>query len=223
MIKIILATIATIIAIGSILALSPNQYTSLAVPQAPWPVIISGLSGPPIPISFAPSSPPVPVAPAPGGGSFPITWGNLVGLPPLPVSLTLSPPILVKPEIGGDKFPIQIDPAFLDPLGGVLPTTISNNPSAPIPTICPEQFVQHGDKIVFTVSQSVSDNDGFDLYPGRTYDIKVLDDPAKVADLNSKVVQFAENNGVTPGTFSPDDVTIVDVGYAIVCSESSNP
>jgi len=55
------------------------------------------------------------------------------------------------------------------------------------------------------------------------YDIKVLDDPTKVADLNQKVVDFLNPLGYgktmqTPGDLTPIDVFVVEVDYSIVCT-----
>ena len=55
------------------------------------------------------------------------------------------------------------------------------------------------------------------------YDIKVLDDPTKVADLNQKVVDFLNNlnycsPGGNPGDLTPMDVFVLDVDYSIVCT-----
>ncbi len=101
-----------------------------------------------------------------------------------------------------------------------------------VPNLCPGDpatgtggIVQHWDKIVF---QIVRDPSGTidPTYLKTPLDIKVLDDPIEVANLDLKVRDFMTVHGipvVPPGTtFDPTivpqlKIDIIDVEYAIVC------
>ncbi len=102
--------------------------------------------------------------------------------------------------------------------------------SAPI---CPAQNVVHWDKIMFypmiligSCGVPIPNGNPPELLipPGDfIYDIKVLDDPTKVADLNQKIVDFLNNlnycsPGGNPGDLQPRDVFVLDVDYSIVCT-----
>ena len=110
-----------------------------------------------------------------------------------------------------------------------LTTAISSAP------ICPAQNVVHWDKIMFYPMILIGSCDvNFPIPPGNPpellipqgnfiYDIKVLDDPTKVADLNQKVVTFLNSlnycsPGGTTGDLQPMDVFVLDVDYSIVCT-----
>ena len=99
---------------------------------------------------------------------------------------------------------------------------------------CP--VVTHWDKIVFKVPHlvqsfgKVASPSPSGLIPDRTYDIKVIDDPTSVADLNQKVhdflvakgyaIIFPNGNGpnATPvDHLAPESIKIVSVEYAIEC------
>ena len=109
-----------------------------------------------------------------------------------------------------------------------LTTAISSAP------ICPAQNVVHWDKIMFYPMLLIGSCDMTPIPSGNPpellippgdfiYDIKVLDDPTKVADLNQKVVDFLNglnycSPGGTTGDLQPMDVFILDVDYSIVCT-----
>ena len=98
--------------------------------------------------------------------------------------------------------------------------------------VCAAQNVVHYDKIIFHPTLNLADcgvpsGNPTELltHAGITtnYDIKVLDDPTKVADLNQKVADFLNNlnycsPGGTAGDLTPIDVFILDVDYSIVCT-----
>ena len=79
--------------------------------------------------------------------------------------------------------------------------------------ICPASHVQHWDKIVFFIkSPNLAGN--LHLVPETEYDIKVLDDPHKVADIKQKVLDFLN----VPNE-PRDSIHILEVGYAMICAE----
>ena len=100
--------------------------------------------------------------------------------------------------------------------------------------VCAAQNVVHYDKVIFHPKLNIADcgvpsgnptelltHDQFGN--GPNYDIKVLDDPTKVADLNQKVVDFLNNlNYCSPGgqagDLQPNNVFVLDVDYSIVCT-----
>lgn len=77
---------------------------------------------------------------------------------------------------------------------------------------------QHWDKIIFMIKhREVAERLNM---PARSHlDIKVLDNPRKVADIKGKVVRFL--NMTLPANVPPfvkrDDIQIIDVAYAIEC------
>ncbi len=86
--------------------------------------------------------------------------------------------------------------------------------------------VQHWDKIVFKISKDP--NGVIDpAYLKTPLDIKVLDDPGEVANIDAKVRDFINTHGIAnispplPGTtLTVADqlkIKIVDVEYAIIC------
>jgi hypothetical protein len=99
------------------------------------------------------------------------------------------------------------------------------NPNANIfPTLCPRDLVQHWDKIHFRV---LVEHAAGEVKSLGDFDIKVRDDPTKVADLTAKVRDFlAKHPMIEPTgipfelpTDQPFKIEIVDVEYAIVCSK----
>ena len=102
---------------------------------------------------------------------------------------------------------------------------LQSNIDAVKPT-CPSNNVQHWDKIVFRFIfplhvDPLNPSDP-PLDTGRTYDIKVLDDPTLVADINKKIFNFLSAHY----SLSVNDdelvslIQIVNVDYAIVCAGS---
>jgi hypothetical protein len=83
------------------------------------------------------------------------------------------------------------------------------------PAVCPENNVQHWDKIVFMI---ISPDLGrkVNLTAKTELDIKVLDDPLKVADIKQKVLDFLK----VPNA-PRDTIRILDVNYAIICASSA--
>ena len=78
----------------------------------------------------------------------------------------------------------------------------------------------HADKIIFRLTgtlQAILAADQVELnkIPLNTeLDIKVLDDPFRIADLRGKVLSFI---GAVDSALQRDKVAIVDVDYAMVC------
>ena len=79
--------------------------------------------------------------------------------------------------------------------------------------ICPASHVQHWDKIVFFIKSPILAG-SLHLVPETEYDIKVLDDPHKVADIKQKVLDFLN----VPNE-PRDSIHILEVGYAMICAE----
>jgi len=100
--------------------------------------------------------------------------------------------------------------------------------------ICAEQNVVHYDKLTFHPTLNIADcgvpsgnptelltKDQFGN--GPDYDIKVLDDPDKVADLNQKVADKLNGlnyclPGGNPGDLTPINIHVTDADYRIVCN-----
>ena len=78
--------------------------------------------------------------------------------------------------------------------------------------VCPSKNVQHWDKIVFFI-RSPDLSKRVRLPMNTELDIKVLDDPLKVADLKQKVLSFLK----VP-TEPRTSIQILDVRYAIICA-----
>ena len=113
------------------------------------------------------------------------------------------------------------------PTNTALTTSIASAP------VCAPQDVVHYDKIIYHPTLNIADcgvpsgnptelltKDQFGN--GPDYDIKVLDDPTKVADVNQKVADFINNlNYCSPGGQAGDltamDIHVTDVDYRIVC------
>jgi len=115
-----------------------------------------------------------------------------------------------------------------------LPVQVTNfsTPPAVLPAACPSANVQHWDKIIFIVTDDISGHFNANLL-NKKLDIKVLDHPALVADLDQKVKGFlgtnpqVEGSGAhvfdPPESFQPGDVNaltieIDDIEYAIICA-----
>jgi len=96
--------------------------------------------------------------------------------------------------------------------------------------ICPAQNVVHWDKITFignieiqNFANPIEQPEFISSTSLILYDIKVLDDPDKVADLNQKVIDKLNGLGYRilgqpANMLSPMDVVVFEVDYAIVCS-----
>lgn len=94
-------------------------------------------------------------------------------------------------------------------------SVISTSPTSPQPSlICPESNIQHWDKIEFSiVSPALAQS--LNLTANTELDIKVLDDPHKVADLKQKVLNFL----LVPNA-PKSAIKIIDVEYGIICGTS---
>jgi hypothetical protein len=108
--------------------------------------------------------------------------------------------------------------ALLVVISGALIATITNTPIQSTfaqvqGPICPSSNVQHWDKIVFFIKSPILAG-RLHLVPETEYDIKVLDDPHKVADIKQKVLDFFN----VPNE-PRDSIHILEVGYAVVCAE----
>ncbi|MBL8349449.1 MAG: hypothetical protein JNL87_03980 [Burkholderiaceae bacterium] len=81
-------------------------------------------------------------------------------------------------------------------------------------------YAVHADKVIFmllTVIQAAdpADQQALNLIPRNTeLDVKLLDDPTRIADLRGKVVTFL---GGVNSPASRDAVRIIDVDYAMIC------
>ncbi len=121
-----------------------------------------------------------------------------------------------------------------DPWTGV-PTDPPTDPPTKVNTICPQENVQHWDKIIFEPKLKGSENEisipgvpGSELREKKQHDIKILDDPNTVVDLERAVAQklnslgyFVEKqlggDSTTIQEVSPNNIKIKDVEYAIAC------
>ena len=93
--------------------------------------------------------------------------------------------------------------------------------------ICPAQNVVHWDKITFIGNLEIQNFAGeqpeFISSQGLIlYDIKVLDDPDKVADLNQKVADKLNGlnyclPGGQAGDLTPINIHVTDADYSIDC------
>jgi hypothetical protein len=90
---------------------------------------------------------------------------------------------------------------------------ITTQPEINVQTsVCPKGSVQHWDKIVFMITDPKLASKA-NVTANTELDIKVLDDPKKVADLKQKVLNFlGDPNG------NKSSIKIVDVEYAIICA-----
>ena len=81
--------------------------------------------------------------------------------------------------------------------------------------------VQHWDKIIFKSKKDILDADGVVILDKKAImDIKVLDDPAKIEFPMQKAADRLNLPGWTTDKgvpFTPDDLKLVDIEYAIVC------
>ena len=97
--------------------------------------------------------------------------------------------------------------------------------------ICPQENIQHWDKIIFRPILNPGDLE-FLSPPGQVeliedmeFDIKVLDDPNWIADIRAKVLQKLNAIGYEKNLLgeavdiSVLNIEIIDVDYAITCVE----
>ena len=98
---------------------------------------------------------------------------------------------------------------------GIAIKDIINRCGKGTPAVCPENNVQHWDKIVFMI-MSPDLGRKVNLTAKTELDIKVLDDPLKVADIKQKVLDFLKVPNAPRNA-----IQILDVNYAIICGSSS--
>lgn len=103
-------------------------------------------------------------------------------------------------------------------VANVLSDTVSvigtNKTITPIASnaVCPDKNVKHWDKIIFKIlSPELALKTGFS--PNTELDIKVLDDPHRVADIKQKVLNFLH-----APQFPRNSIQILGVDYSIICS-----
>jgi hypothetical protein len=89
---------------------------------------------------------------------------------------------------------------------------ITTKQAVEVPGVCPDKNVQHWDKIVFMINDPQVAKKA-NVTAKTELDIKVLDDPHKVADLKQKVLDFLN---LPPS--AKRAIQILDVNYAIICS-----
>jgi hypothetical protein len=82
-------------------------------------------------------------------------------------------------------------------------------------TACPEDYVQHWDKIEFMIN-STELAQSLNLTANTELDIRIKDDPKNVTDLKQKVLDFINSPNATR-----DDISIMDVDYAAICASST--
>ena len=115
--------------------------------------------------------------------------------------------------------------AFFNPALAAVPL-VDGRGTAAI-TQCPAQSdvaqVFHSDKIVFIIEGPLraaiaTDQEALDRLPRKVeLDIKVRDNPARVANLKSKVLSFL-GASIDPAIQNDSNITITDVEYtAVVC------
>ena len=120
----------------------------------------------------------------------------------------------------------------LDVTGDITgPTINAINTAITSSTSCPPENIQHWDKVVFSINLIPFD-EGFISPNGETvldefsiFDVKVLDDPNKLADLREKVVLklalmgYQKDNALEQGPvdLAETNIEIIDVEYSIVC------
>jgi hypothetical protein len=93
---------------------------------------------------------------------------------------------------------------------GAIKEIIANCGEAPPTGICPNENVQHWDKIVFSIkNRDLAEK--LNLTANTELDIKVLYYPTSVADIKQKVLDFLN----APYCASRKSVVILDVKYAI--------
>ena len=87
-------------------------------------------------------------------------------------------------------------------------------------------YASHADKIVFALTGPIqaaipADQPALDAIPRNTpLDIKVLDNPQRIADIPGKVLTFV---GAMDNTFNRLQLQIHEVKYAMVCPTTAAP
>jgi RNA polymerase subunit RPABC4/transcription elongation factor Spt4 len=81
--------------------------------------------------------------------------------------------------------------------------------------ICPENFVQHWDKIHFILNSSKVAQT-LNVSANNEYDIRVQDVGNNITDIKQKVLDFL---GVPNAT--KDTISIIDVDYSTICASST--
>jgi PKD repeat protein len=95
---------------------------------------------------------------------------------------------------------------------------LSTDPGDGPPTggnaICPATNVKHWDKIIFEINNNTVAA-SLQFLTDAPLDIKVLDDPKTVADIEKKVLEFL---GLPDSRDNRSAISIIDVEYAIICA-----
>jgi len=115
------------------------------------------------------------------------------------------------------------------------PPTDPTDPPEKVNVICPQENVKHWDKIIFEPKLKGSENEisipgvlGSELREKKPHDIKILDDPETVVDLERAVADKLNELGyrvekdlgggsTTTQLVSPNNIKMKDVEYAIAC------
>jgi hypothetical protein len=106
---------------------------------------------------------------------------------------------------------ISISILVLGAFGTILFSDAHGQTSPSSTSICPAENVQHWDKIIFSI-KSPALAQRLKIPADTELDIKVLDNPTKVADLKQKVFNFLKVTNE-----SRSSIEIIDVRYAIIC------
>ncbi|MDH3676993.1 MAG: hypothetical protein OEQ12_01680 [Nitrosopumilus sp.] len=119
----------------------------------------------------------------------------------------------------------------LDVSGSVTgPTINAINAAIADTSSCPQENLQHWDKVIFNATLKgfdlnfVNPNDKTPLDEFGTFDVKILDNPNEVANLQEEVAQKLnslgyQKNDLQEGIIGIDgfNIDLVDVEYSIAC------
>ena len=94
-----------------------------------------------------------------------------------------------------------------------------------------EGDLRHWDKIIFKTDRKLKDSTPSTLspkilFPAKTYDIKVVQDPFSVTNLEQTVTSFLNADGYRTSVgkgVAPRFISIVDVEYSIACPLTGPP
>ncbi len=141
------------------------------------------------------------------------------------VGIGMSSAYAINIQLAGD---VTVDDN-LDVAGVITgPTITTINGAIANAAICPQENIEHWDKIVFVplvVMENFAQNTPNILEASQfEYDIKVLDNPDEVAFLEEKVANKLNGLGYrilgqSSTLIIPQDVLILEVQYAIICAE----
>ena len=94
-------------------------------------------------------------------------------------------------------------------------------PPPPPSSICPEEGkFQHWDKVVFhTEAIAIKDSIGAVTKAGSPLDVKLIDDPSKAADLESRIANFLNAHDYTTlsgNPIKPNHIIVDEVKYELI-------